>query len=206
MFRLHDGSLPETYGDGLLGDIAGLWRESDAVFVRSALRRLLGREPDDDEVRRHAARLQGGEERSLWLRSIVETTELEPADAWNTLLARLPRMSVRRRFAILQTLWKRPDRDFVSGVHLLLTGVPPDENRLNVELALLAGGAGRAELVRQLALSRQGQVHCGRLPWLGRLVELERVNGRRLSVSAAVRLGLERTVRLVQELLRSVRL
>jgi hypothetical protein len=206
VFRLYDGSLPETYGDGLLGDVAGLWREGDAAFVRSALRRMLRGEPDEAEVRRHAARLEAGEERSRWLRSMAEEAGLEPADAWNTLLARLPRASACGRFAILRSLWKRPDREFADGAHRLLTGAPPAENRLDLDLALLADGCSRAELVQQLALSRAGRAHCGRLPWLGRLAALEREHGGRLSAAAAVRLGLERTFRLVAELFRGVRL
>ncbi len=73
----------------------------------------------------------------------------------------------------LHALWRKPDRTFVARLYPLLLDRPADAEGLAALRAVLARGAPRSIVVRQLALSDEARAKQLDISWLARLASLE---------------------------------
>lgn len=157
-----------AYGTSPANPLALLTLDGEA-FVRQAYRALLGRPADAEALRLHLGRLQSGVPKEQILADLEATPEGRLAAHRRRLHAggtssrhgsdSLPQ-SVDDLLAVPQ------DHRFIAHAYSLVLGRPADTEGFTHYQRLLASGANRAQVLRDLAKSKEAQAYGHRLPGL----------------------------------------
>lgn len=141
-----------------------LRRPDDESFVRAAYRTLLRREPDPDGYSQTVAALAHGATRDEVLAGILQSEEIwlrqnVIACVQTTLSGNQRRkLTAQRWWLALRDLRRPDDRTFVRAAYRALLGREPDSDGCTQNVAALAGGAAREQVLSAILQSEEYQL------------------------------------------------